>query len=307
VNDLYHGFVYLWENTHPEAKKYKKYIGQHVGTIDDGYIGSGKIFRDSFFSNKYHGHWKRSILEFCNTQEELNQAEARHIQLHDALNDDQYCNLREGGSGGKMHPESCRKMSIAKKGKTPWNKGIPMTETARQKLKASLKGRKVWNKGLKGCYKLSSRTKQKIQQSKSIFYNNKRERDYNLIIEFVKINGYVKREHVKDIINSKGKTTIVSDRLNKLIKQNKLKKLYYSKNDIRYVLPQFSLEDIVKNSIIAYIKDHPRCQAKDIKAYVASMCNVTTSRVRLTLKGMVTKKQIIKEQGYKTQHYTFNI
>ncbi len=75
MNDLYHGFVYLWENTHPEAKKYKKYIGQHVGTIDDGYIGSGKIFSDSFFSNKYHGHWKRSILEFCNTQEELNQAE----------------------------------------------------------------------------------------------------------------------------------------------------------------------------------------------------------------------------------------
>lgn len=242
MNSLYHGFVYFWENTHPEAKKYKKYIGQHIGTVNDGYIGSGKIFRDSFFSKKYNGHWKRSILKFCYTQEELDKAEAQYILEHNALNSDVYCNLREGGKGGKHHPESCYRMSIARKGKTPWNKGIPMTETARQRLKASLKGRKVWNKGLKGCYKLSSKTKHKIQQTKGIFYNNKRERDYNLIIEHIKQYGSIKRKDISSVLGHKCSTTIVTNRLKALIKQNKIKKIYFTKADIRFVLIDFCIE-----------------------------------------------------------------
>jgi group I intron endonuclease len=40
-------------------------------------------------------------------------------------------------------------LSKIHKGKTTWNKGIPMSEEARKKLSLSLKGRKSWNKGMK--------------------------------------------------------------------------------------------------------------------------------------------------------------
>lgn len=45
------------------------------------------------------------------------------------------------------------------KGKTTWNKGIPMSDEAKKKLSASSKGRKSWNKGKKGIYSEESRRK----------------------------------------------------------------------------------------------------------------------------------------------------
>ena len=42
--------------------------------------------------------------------------------------------------------------SLHNKGKTAWNKGIPMTDEAKKKLSASSKGRKSWNKGKTGIY-----------------------------------------------------------------------------------------------------------------------------------------------------------
>ena len=304
MNNLYHGFVYLWENTHPEAKKYKKYIGQHAGTINDGYIGSGKIFKDCFFSKKYNGFWKRTILEFCNSEEELNQAETRHILLHNALNSNLYCNLREGGNGGKMHPESCRKMSIAKKGKSTWNKGIPMTETARQKLKASLKGRRVWNKGLKGCYSLSVKTKSKIQESLSSFYNNKKGKERNLIIEHIEQHSFIKRKDISSVLGHKCSTTIITSRLNELIKQKIIKKIFFGKGDVRFVFINFSLDAPIEESIINYIKHTPKCRSRDIKSYVAIKCNVSPNKVRTVLKRLVQSNIVTKEQGYKTKLYS---
>jgi len=41
------GFIYKWTN----LINGKMYIGSHKGTIDDGYIGSGKYFNHAL--NKY--------------------------------------------------------------------------------------------------------------------------------------------------------------------------------------------------------------------------------------------------------------
>lgn len=49
--------------------------------------------------------------------------------------------------------------SLHHKGKTAWNKGIPMSDEAKKKLSASSKGRKSWNKGKKGIYSEESRRK----------------------------------------------------------------------------------------------------------------------------------------------------
>lgn len=51
------GFVYLWVN----RNNGKWYIGSHAGTLDDGYVGSGKVFQRAV---KKHGLdvFERTIL-----------------------------------------------------------------------------------------------------------------------------------------------------------------------------------------------------------------------------------------------------
>lgn len=72
-------------------------------------------------------------------------------------------NMTDGGEGmSGVHPsqETREKMSIAKKGKTPWNKGVkgqvawnkgqPHSAETKMKISNSQKGRTPWNKGTKG-------------------------------------------------------------------------------------------------------------------------------------------------------------
>ena len=76
----YCGFVYLWVNNHLEAVNHSKYIGQHLGNVDDGYTGSGTIFKRRFKSEKYKGFWTRLVLEYCDNADMLNKAEIYWIE-----------------------------------------------------------------------------------------------------------------------------------------------------------------------------------------------------------------------------------
>ena len=60
-------FVYKW--THKETKRF--YIGKHKGTIDDGYISSGKAFLDCY--NVDPNNFERQILFFGSNQQCLEQ------------------------------------------------------------------------------------------------------------------------------------------------------------------------------------------------------------------------------------------
>lgn len=51
------GFVYKW--IYKPTGEY--YIGIHKGTTDDGYIGSGVLFRRKF-TNTSRDHWEREVL-----------------------------------------------------------------------------------------------------------------------------------------------------------------------------------------------------------------------------------------------------
>ena len=209
----YYGFVYLWENTHPDAKLHKKYIGQHAGNIEDGYIGSGSIFLRRFYSKKYRGFWKRTILEYYKSLDDLNQGEIKWINYYNAQDDSQFCNVRGGGESGGKHSKAFKiKMSKIKKGCV------------------------AWNKDLKGCYKLKDETKKKILDSKKKYYDNIREQDYIAILDFIKQNNYAQRADIPKILKRKISTTIITNRINDLMKQNKIKKLYLAKGHVHYVL-----------------------------------------------------------------------
>ena len=90
------GFVYLWHN----EKSDMKYIGSHVGDVDDGYVGSGKLFIDDY--DKDPTSFKRTILlkiESDNIVKDIRIEEEKFLIDVDAANSDDYYNLTNCANG----------------------------------------------------------------------------------------------------------------------------------------------------------------------------------------------------------------
>ena len=80
----------------------KIYVGKHITTnLDDGYMGSGKLIQ---LAEKKYGldNFKKEIVCFCESEEELNQKEAEIVNEEFLKRDDVY-NLKLGGDGGWDH------------------------------------------------------------------------------------------------------------------------------------------------------------------------------------------------------------
>lgn len=99
-NDMcIYGFVYLTTYT----KTGQKYIGQRRITgnskKDNEYFGSGNIIRNIIkkYGKKY---LTRKILQECNSEDELNNAERYWIKKYNAVEDDLFFNIAEGGNFG---------------------------------------------------------------------------------------------------------------------------------------------------------------------------------------------------------------
>jgi len=94
----------------------KKYIGQTTSTRKN-YIGSGKVIMDAI--KKYgRENFIREVL-YEGTWEEVDLLEAMYIESYDAVNSDDFYNLKEGGHHGSHgNPNTSKKMSEARLGKT---------------------------------------------------------------------------------------------------------------------------------------------------------------------------------------------
>lgn len=77
----------------------KKYIGKHYGEINDSYLGSGKLLKRAI--EKYgKENFLREILDFSKDEEENCEKEKYYIALYDAVHNDMFYNIHEGGNGG---------------------------------------------------------------------------------------------------------------------------------------------------------------------------------------------------------------
>lgn len=94
---MYYGFIYEWTN----ILNGKKYIGSHAGTIDDGYIGSGKVFQRAI---KKHGieNFTRAIIEYVEVEDRqyLLQREKFYLDEVNAYYSDDYYNVAKDVIGG---------------------------------------------------------------------------------------------------------------------------------------------------------------------------------------------------------------
>lgn len=76
------------------------------------------------------------------------------------------CKVAGSSLGIKRRTETRQKLSEARKGISPWNKGIPMTEEAKKNLSERTMGRPSHNKGVTGVVKLSAETKAKMSANR---------------------------------------------------------------------------------------------------------------------------------------------
>lgn len=152
IQTRYTGFVYIWY----DVKRKWFYIGSHMGTLDDGYIGSNIRLQRAY--KKRPNNFKRRILEYYsgNSTKELHKLEQKyldmikHAELHLKENIDnnttRYYNIKQDASGlsgkvaSKLKQEwwdsdrstewrehlshSFSENNPSKPGNVPWNKGI---------------------------------------------------------------------------------------------------------------------------------------------------------------------------------------
>lgn len=76
----------------------KKYIGQHKGLLNDTYLGSGTTIMKAIA--KYgKENFSKQIIEVC-TENNVDEREKYWINYYNAVEDDNYYNNQEGGTGG---------------------------------------------------------------------------------------------------------------------------------------------------------------------------------------------------------------
>jgi len=129
----------------------KKYIGQHAGSINDNYLGSGVLLTKAI--EKYgKENFKKEILEICK-KEELDEKEKYYIKKYNANEDENFYNLSEGGQQGdgwqaarqwaKENPELAQEMYKKNYEKlSKWIKEHP--DVKQQNIQKMIEGSKKW-------------------------------------------------------------------------------------------------------------------------------------------------------------------
>lgn len=118
---IHEAFVYKWVR----ITTGEFYVGVHCGTPDDGYIGSGHVFKDKYFSSSEE--WVRECVIPCNTFEDALELEEL-IVTEELIMDTRCLNLKTGGQNGKHNETTKEKISSTMI-------GVPKSESHKQNMK----------------------------------------------------------------------------------------------------------------------------------------------------------------------------
>jgi len=159
-------YVYITTNIVNE----KQYVGDHsTNDLNDTYLGSGRPHFLNAIEKYGKENFKRKILEYFDTKEEAFDAQEKYINKYNTLAPYGYNISPTGGHGvsGCFSKETLKKLSESNKGKnkgkSAWNKGIPLTKEIKKKISDAQQGEKHWNWNKT----LSEETKQKMRKPKS--------------------------------------------------------------------------------------------------------------------------------------------
>lgn len=164
-------YHYIYKTTCQVTGKF--YIGMHsTDTLEDGYLGSGKILRYSIAKHGEQNH-KREIIEMCPSLEVLKLRE-KEIVNEELLADPLNINLKYGGEGGWDHILSSEsRIEIQRRRSSAGGKAAWKNPTSRETLlqMASDKMKRLNEDGRINYAtftgrKHSEETKQKISQSR---------------------------------------------------------------------------------------------------------------------------------------------
>lgn len=131
-----YGYVYMTTN----LINGKQYIGQHAYSVfNENYKGSGTYLTNAV---KKYGieNFKTELIEWCETQERLDERERYWIAFYNAVESDDFYNLATGGTNGnprrgtKFSLEARKKMSSIVSGTGNPMYGKTHTETSRKKI-----------------------------------------------------------------------------------------------------------------------------------------------------------------------------
>ena len=159
--------------------KTKNFIRRKQGHLNDALnCNSNLYFHNAIRKHGLH-NFKWIILGFCESKEELDEAEKICIE-HFKSNDKRYgYNLTNGGEGTvgyKLSDEARKKISITHKGKIPWIAGKKHSNNTKQKMSKTRSGRKFseehknkLSEAHKG-KKFSEEHKRKLSESKKLRY-----------------------------------------------------------------------------------------------------------------------------------------
>lgn len=137
------GFVYRWTN----VLNGKWYIGSHCGSVNDGYVGSGVLFKQSVEKYGIENFTREILYEGENFRAEeqrilteLNAAKcSKSYNLINTSSDNLNGICVSGDNHHMKRPEIAKKVSDAKKGKFNSNGhlGLKHTEETKERMKES--------------------------------------------------------------------------------------------------------------------------------------------------------------------------
>ena len=142
------GFVYIWTN----KINNKQYIGSHIGTENDNYLGSGKAFNRAI---KKYGidNFERTILEFVEDNNVLREREQYYIDINDAANNKMFYNMKSKVGGGFEHINNAlnHKQANIDRLKTRWKekphpRGMLGKKHTKENMEKTKAGWKNWAK-----------------------------------------------------------------------------------------------------------------------------------------------------------------